>query len=257
MGRIATVCGAAGVLVLLAGCTAGVDGAGPPAPTPDSSHVDTATDRSTPTAPIGTIGSGTFTSDDGVTGTVRFDSDGQLLTLSLHDLVLPRQTQVEAMAAVQPVPAGQTCFDSGPRMNFGPAGAGTSAQDGQELRFVGGDPTAIDQVILTTPYGLAVDGDCLATIVASADIEWTFAPLRPNLRATDSGETGGARGIVETRDGASVAYVVAPGDLIEEVAARLGITVDDIGYLNTVRLPEPQQAVLHDGERLNLLVADR
>ena len=249
--------GLAGVLVLLAGCAAGVGVLEPTAPTPESSEADTAGDSAIASAPIGTIGTGTFTSDDGTTGTVSFDSDGGLLTLRLHDLVLPEQSQVGVVVAVQPIPAGQTCFDSGPRLTFGPAEAGTSAQEGQLLRFYGGDPTGIDQVILTTPYGLDVKGDCNATIIARADIEWTFAPLRPDLRVTDSGETGGARGTVETVDGASVAYTVAPGDLIEEVAARLGLTVSDIGYLNTVRLPEPEQATLHDGERLNLLVAER
>lgn len=241
-----------GVVVLLTGCTAG-DVTHTPAPT-----ASTGASEATPIlVPTGTIGSGTFTSDNGSTGAVRFDFDGELLTLILDDLVLPTETQVATMVAVQPIPDEQTCYDSGMRMAFGPAGAGTTALDGQDLDFFMGDPSGIDQVILTTVIDVTGDPDCLATVVARADIEWTFEPLLADLQPTDSGPTGGARGVVETVAGASVAYTVAPGDLIEEVAARLGITVDQIFYFNTDRSPAPQQHTLRDGERLNLLVDKR
>ena len=54
-----------------------------------------------------------------------------------------------------------------------------------------------------------------------------------------------------------VTYVVAPDDLIDEVASRFGITRDDVFYLNPARLPSPMSETLRVGEVLNLSVERR
>lgn len=254
-------CALGGVLLLLGACTTGGAGSAPTVVAAAVADDAEPTPSATPSAvPHGTVATGTLTSDNGTTGTVRVDFDGELLTLVIDDLVTPTQVEVNALMSVQPVPVDQTCYDSGMRLSLGP----TRADDGGvpliigDLDFFMGDPSGIDQLILTTTIvDLVGSPDCLATIVARADIDWEFSPRRSYLAPVDSGETGGAMGDVETLDGASVAYTVVPGDLIEEVAARLGITVDDLFYLNTSRVPASQQTTLRVGERLNLLVSER
>lgn len=263
MRRVAAMGGLSCVIVLLTGCAPGgaVSAAAPtssvsgePSATPSD-----ATQASVPKVPTGTIGSGTFTSDNGTTGEARFGFDGEILTLDVDDLVTPTAGVVQAMIAVHPLPADQTCFDSGFRIGFGTFEGGLGTGNSGDLSILSGDPSGIDQVILVTipaePF--TAEMNCLANVVARADIDWTFAPLRGDLDPVDSGATGGARGVAETTDGRAVAYTVAPDDLIEEVAGRFGITVDDLFYLNNSRQPNAQQRTLRTGERLNLLLADR
>lgn len=205
--------------------------------------------------PAGTIGSGTFHNENGTAGTLTFTATGDLMTLGLQGIQTPTSAVVSVMAVVDRVSDDVTCLDSGFRMEFAQVQAGDSSAD-FGIDIVSGDPSAIDQVILTTIPSVTT-GDCLAEIVARADVDWSFAPLRESLRAVDSGETGGARGEVALADGVPATYTVAPNDLIEEVAARLGLTADDLFYLNPARLPNPKQLTLREGEVFNLLVDRR
>jgi LysM repeat protein len=50
-------------------------------------------------------------------------------------------------------------------------------------------------------------------------------------------------------------YTVARNDLAEDVAARFGMTADDLFYLNPFRFPSDE--ILRVGEELNLTVAAR
>jgi hypothetical protein len=248
------------VLVAVTGCTA--ESAQTESP-PASATAATATASATATAqlplPTGTIGSGALTSDNGTTGTVHFSFDGALLTLTIDDLVTPTTDAVEAVIAVHALPTDQTCFDSGFRVPFGTFEGGKATNNAGDFSIFSGDPSGIDQVILVTipewPY--PSDTTCLATVVARADIRWAFEPLRSYLHPVDSGVTGGARGVTESIDGKLAGYTVEPNDLIDEVAARFGITVDDLFYLNNSRIPNAGQHTLSVGERLNLSLADR
>lgn len=259
--RIIAACGGLTCLaVLLTGCTAGEPvNASPPTPVVSGEAAPTTPPGATETVPIGTIGSGALTSDNGTTGVVRFGFDGKLLTLDIDDLVSPTAVTVQAMVAVHALPASQTCFDRGPRIAFGIFDGGLGTGNSGDLSIFSGDPSGIDQVILvTTPAEpFTADLDCLATVVARADIDWTFPPLRSHLAPLDSGATGGARGATEAIDGRPAAYTVAPNDLIEEVATRFGISVGDLFYLNDSRQPTAHQRTLRVGERLNLLLSNR
>ena len=188
---------------------------------------------------------------------MRFSFDGALLTLNIDDLVTPTADAVAAVIAVHALPQDQTCFDSGFRVPFGTFEGGKASNNSGDFSIFSGDPSGIDQVVLVTIPAMPFTADlaCLATVVARADIDWTFEPLRSSLSPVDSGVTGGARGVVDSIDGRPAAYTVEPNDLIDEVAARFGITVDDLYYLNDSR--SPNSHTLRVGERLNLLLADR
>lgn len=99
--------------------------------------------------------------------------------------------------------------------------------------------------------------ECLADVVGRGAIEWTFAPLRSDLAPVDRGTTGGARGETEVLEGRPVSYTVVGDDLIDEVAARFGITRDDLLYLNPTRMPSSMRETLDVGEVLNLSVDRR
>ena len=261
MRRIAAGGGLICLAVLLTGCSAGEPvRASPPTPVVSGEAAQTTPSGATQASvPIGTIGSGTLTSDNGTTGVVHFGFDGELLTLTIDDLVSPTAVTVQAMVAVHPLPASQTCFDRGPRIAFGTFDGGLGTGNSGDLRIFSGDPSGIDQVILvTTPAEpFTADLGCLATVVARADVDWTFAPLRSHLEPVDSGATGGARGAVESIDRRPASYTVAPNDLIDEVATRFGISVGDLFYLNDFRQPTAHQRTLRVGERLNLLLSNR
>lgn len=211
------------------------------------------------TVPTGTIGTGTLTSNNGTTGRVSFGFDGTVLTLHVDDLISPTAVTVDAVTATRPLPANQTCDDSGFRMDFGQFTSGSGASGWGDLSILSGDPSGIDQVILVTPSAQpdATDPDCRQTVVARADIRWTFEPVRGYLNPLDSGETPGARGTVDVIDGKPAGYTPATNEYRAEVAARFGIRVDDLTYLNDAQLMSADSQTAPAGKRLNLLVADR
>ncbi|KQP97655.1 MULTISPECIES: LysM peptidoglycan-binding domain-containing protein [unclassified Rathayibacter] len=115
------------------------------------------------------------------------------------------------------------------------------------------DPTAIDQLVLTT--STFADPDCAADVLAIADIDWSIDPQRPDLVAVDSGPRAAAQGEVSIADGQPTAYTVAPNDLVPDVAARLGLDADDLLYLNPLRGHSNEMLIV--GEELNLTLAGR
>ncbi|MDY7542665.1 MULTISPECIES: hypothetical protein [unclassified Cryobacterium] len=188
-----------------------------------------------------------------------FDFDGTVLTLHIDDLISPTAVTVDALTAIQPLPANQTCDDSGFRMDFGQFTSGSGASDWGDLSILSGDPSGIDQVLLVTSPAQpnTTDPGCLQAVVARADIRWTFDPLRGYLNPVDSGETPGARGTVDVIDGKPAGYTPATNEYRADVAARFGITVDDLTYLNDAQLMSTDSQTAPAGKRLNLLLADR
>ncbi|QAY74612.1 LysM domain-containing protein [Agromyces protaetiae] len=115
-----------------------------------------------------------------------------------------------------------------------------------------GDPSLIRELIIRdfdSPDGL---DECTAAPAAKAVLTWSYQPLRSGLRAVDSGVTGGARGDTVIEDAEVVRYVVAPDDLLVEVAARFGMTADDVRYLNPELGP-----TLRAGETISMNAAQR
>lgn len=222
-----------------------------------------ADEASDPALPDGVIGTARVTGADGaeVAG-IEIVSDGtDELEVRLIGLTPQPEQPREVLFAPDPLAAGQDCFDSGLRVAVGtpdrPDGWSGVLHTGD---FMAGDPSFLDEVVFTTTPDFAAAAqpiECGADIVARGVIEWTFSPLRADLNAVDSGVTGGARGDVEVSGDVPVTYVVAPDDLIDEVASRFGITRDDVFYLNPARLPSPMSETLRVGEVLNLSVERR
>ena len=80
--------------------------------------------------------------------------------------------------------------------------------------------------------------------------------LRPDLTVVDNGATGGAMGPVAQNSDGPATYEVVDGDVLDEIAARFGITVLDLFYLNPAR-DKGQQRLAFVGELFNLDKARR
>jgi hypothetical protein len=113
-----------------------------------------------------------------------------------------------------------------------------------------GDPSFFRTLAVISYGALAEQSTEPATAVAP--LSWSFPAPRAVL-AVDSGPTGGARGDVVSDGGEPVSYTVASNDLLAEVAARFGISVSDLLWLNPPR--GKHQALA--GEVLNLSAAER
>ncbi|WP_448808702.1 hypothetical protein [Agromyces bauzanensis] len=252
-----------GLLIVGAtGCASDRDQAGDTTVAETRATASVADETSDPVLPDGVIGTARVTGMDGAQlALVEVISDGSdELEVRVTGLTPEPGQPREVLFAPEPLADGQRCYDAGLRVSVGspdrPDGwAGVLHTGG----FIVGDPSFLDEIVFTTAPNLATAAqpiECAADVVARGAIEWTFPPLRGDISVADDGATGGARGDVEIAQGRPVAYSVAPDDLIDEVAARFGITRDDLFYLNPTRLPSPMSETLQVGELLNLS-ADR
>lgn len=258
-GRVAAI-GLVGIsaVVVLTGCGSAVS-----ASSGDSGSSSGATGTAAPSASAsptlsGEIGVATFSGSDGTAGTIRVTAGSGDFALTSDDLLSPTvagtsSNSISVVGALDPIDPTSTCFDTGIRLSFGGATPGTPYKALWSLSSFDGDPTLIDQLVLTsTPEP---GSECLAPVLAIADIDWSIEPLRSGLVALDSGPRPAATGDVTESDGAPGSYTVAPDDLIDDVAARFGMTADDLRYLNPLRARAGD--LLRIDEELNLTVAGR
>ncbi|PPF14648.1 hypothetical protein C5C56_16290 [Rathayibacter sp. AY1D1] len=216
------------------------------------------TDSSSDAALTGDLGVATFTGSNGTAGTIRLSAADGRLALASDELEIPAATTsssgfVAVMAALSPVDATTTCFDVDFPMRLADGESGKPYKAWRNLAEFRGDPTAIDQLVITTkPQN---DSDCSMKIIAVADVQWSVKPQRSDLVAKDAGPRAAARGETTSTDGTPTSYTVARNDLAEDVAARFGMTADDLFYLNPFRFPSDE--ILRVGEKLNLAVATR
>lgn len=224
-------------------------------PQPTATTQPTATAQPTVEArpiPQGVVGSGTFHPADGsTTGTVDIVVTGELAKLVLRDL----KSTHKRLGVRAPFRHPQTgpCAD-GAGFAFADIVAGTPTDPLiLDLSLGRGDPTFIREVALTTFMPADDSNECINKVVARAPLRWTFRPLRPYLATlVDDGTRGGARGkVMVDASGRTVAYSVAPNDLLPEVAGRFGITPDDVFYLNPARAAG-EDPILQVDEVLNL-----
>lgn len=73
---------------------------------------------------------------------------------------------------------------------------------------------------------------CDPATMGIARLHWTRAKALTGLRAIDAGPRAAARGRVTTRGGRPYSYRVADDDQLDSVAARFGLTGDELLYLN-------------------------
>ena len=151
------------------------------------------------------------------------------------------------------VPPGEKCAP--PVM--GVSHSNLSPGDHHAFPFTRADPSFLETVIITTFDLEGAESGCYDPILASTILTWTLPDMRPGLVLVDSGKTGGANGDVTLLDGTPLAYTVAADDLAVEVAARFGITVEDLFYLNPTRRLTLADPGIEIGEVLNLSKAHR
>jgi hypothetical protein len=252
--------GAAAAIISVA-CTGCVSGAAESADRVAASEVTTSP-ASTPTpsaAPVisegDVVATGEFTSpDDSFSGRVSVvSSGGGDFVLAYEDVMTTRSGVLATSLTTQPYDSVSYCAGGSVAMSFGDADLTTQpVLDFWAGDVMGQDPGFLDDVLVTqgsTP-------ECGYTVVAVAPLTWTLPVMRPDIQPDDSGVTGGANGTAESVDGELVRYTVVADDMITEVAARFGISVDDLHYLNPFRTSEAENALI-DGETLNLSLAQR
>lgn len=233
------------VALVLAGCTAA------PSPSPEPTPSATPAAATFPDLPVGTVvATGQFAGS--TTGTVELVvTDNSMFDVRLTDFTTDVEAPYSLLLSPYPLTEDRTCldlfaFDLGdPTLNGpGPYPLG----DFQEWFF---DPSFLDGAILGKYIEAdAQANDCLRTVVATAPFTWDFPDLRPGLAVSDSGPAPHAMGEVTVQGGSPTSYVVAPDDILSEIALRFGVSIDDLNYLNPARPAPGSDAVA--GEVLNL-----
>jgi LysM repeat protein len=91
-------------------------------------------------------------------------------------------------------------------------------------------------------------------VLAVSSVQWSIPVRQSNVHPVDGGTRSYASGSVTatTASGAPKRYVVAPGDLMADVAQRFGISVEDLIWLNAHLEVFGDQQYLYAGTTLNL-----
>ena len=214
-------------VLLLAGCTAAPEAEVVPSATP--------TEAALPQPPVGLVATGVL---DGAP--FRIDWDGSTFWLSGLDTVPATDGSLIGVSTVMPVVGD--CLGGYARTFAPPFGQAFDIGSAPRVR----DATFFVSVSTLGPY----TGSCYGQpVLSTASIDWTMTPLYPDLAVSDSGETGGAKGVVTLEGDVPVSYTVNQGDVLEEIAARLGLTTDQLVWLNP-RRPDP--TTVYKDETLNL-----
>ncbi len=223
---------AVAVSVLLTGCVA-VPGNEPSAAA-RAGVVATPTPQPWPALPRGVLATGTF--EGGAEGDVEIRNQGDdMLTLHIDGFRIAFERFSGIGALSYPTYPSAECGSRHLRWEFGYESLESVSETYESavpLSGFSGDPSVIRELIIRDQDAPSWDDECAAPPAAKAVLNWTYEPLRASLVPDDSGVTGGAEGEATSVDGEIVTYTVAPNDLIEEVAARFGMTADDIEYLN-------------------------
>lgn len=226
-------------------------------PAPEQSSIVDA--PSAATGLTGVIGTGEFVSGDGTAiGRVEIEANGPTADFSLTDLNLGGTYENVSPRLILGSSVGNRCADGVAfAFAFGDF-TGTSNTFTAPADWVSGDWTAVAQVLITTA-GMPDDNDgCSNRILARATIAWAIgSPLAYLSDVADRGTASGARGDVVTESNGRRVYVVAANDQIDDVAARFGLTRDELFALNPGRIPSPRDEMLYIDEKLNLDLAFR
>jgi hypothetical protein len=205
--------------------------------------------------PVGVVATGEFTSLDGVTaGSVVGSYDGDSFTFDFPDFATGEYPQV-LLAFADAELGPDDCLDD--RYQYAMAYA--VGQDALHSPVFGpteygGDPSFFSTVaVLEYPEGPAEDGVCWQRTLAIATLTWTMPDLHPALVVADTGEGSGASGEVTTdSSGAPLTYLTASGDTWAAIAARFGISAEELLYLNPGRPIAYDPASAYAEELLNL-----
>lgn len=207
------------------------------------------------------VATGRLTSVDGLTTgdvTVRADGNRQF-EYGITGLTTPVTDTVSINFSTQPFTEQAYCaggFTILAKEQFDLAAESTvSDTDRYDLMLVG--PDYLDTLLLTSSSGDTPKTGCFYPVIASAPLIWTLPDPRPDIVVVDGGATGGAMGPVAQADGEPATYEVVADDQLPEIAARFGITLQDLHYLNPARSPSPLDPVAYVGELFNLSKSGR
>jgi len=141
--------------------------------------------------------------------------------------------------------------------------AGESNGQSSQSYFLSGDdqltwgnPSFFTDLAITQ-QSTPASTSCPVRIVGIAPLKWTIGDTRPEIQVADHGSRPGAEGSVESASGRPTAYTVAANDNLTAIAARFGVSISDLFYLNPAREPNPQSLYARAGEVLNLSKSNR
>ncbi|MET0954965.1 MAG: LysM domain-containing protein [Cryobacterium sp.] len=262
--------GTAGVvlsLLLVAGCTVVTPSVGTTeTPTVDPAAIDVTSDL-----PVGgwpdlrtvadgtVIATGSFTGSgdttaDTVSGSIEIATEMNRLTVTVRDLDLgPSIGPVEGAI----LELNARADDSTPgefRVAHSQLGAGKAdvvAATSQvfEIEYGGELVTSDPSWMRTALIWQQADGLPYGRVLATASLAWALPDMRPDLAVLDTGTAPHARGeVIYDSAGDPSGYVVASGDLLDDIAVRFDVEVWDLAWLNPMR----GYASAQTGETLNL-----
>jgi hypothetical protein len=229
--------------VLLVGCTSAPstqDDLATAAPTEEAVNVPVV-------IPDGIVASGELVRPDGsVFGTAELEKSDDGLIFHLPDLApLGDPAQLIIALADGPVTM-ETCAED----NIWAVGITGDWPMARALQVEGGDDPSFYRHLLVVPYGTG-EG-CAQPILALATLDWDVPQTRPWIEVADSGPVTGAQGGVLVESGRPLVYRTAAGDAWDAIAARFGLTPDDLAYLNPIRLGNAEPGVAYADQLLNL-----
>jgi hypothetical protein len=176
--------------------------------------------------------------------------------------------QYSGFTSTVPVPVSTTLIDIPPRVGDGLTwhGVGDHQLGGPTTAAAPASSASLGSVgqpsYLTTlvTYSSVTSGDGVPIelgpnkVLAVNTIRWSIPVRQSNVHPSDGGTRTYAAGTVtaKTASGAPKKYLVAPGDITSVVAARFGISVADLIWLNANLEVFGAQQYLYEGTTLNL-----
>jgi hypothetical protein len=258
--RIPVLVLAVGVLVALAGCSAGS-----PTSTPT---VHAASAKAAP-VPDGVVGTGALTSWNGkTTGSLQVLAKGGSFTFVLSHFSTDVPGQNIFALADSPVKMSQCAENNVWQLGLDDQGNAPKPTMTFGLPNVVGafaDPSFFATFLFIQSSHGPVDANgqlpkirgCQQAIAALTTINWTMKSIYPHLAVRDRGAATGARGTTTNLDGTLSTYTTARLDTWENIAHRFGLTPAELLYLNPIRHPENEPAIAYEDQVLNLSPANR
>ncbi|MGO3886629.1 MAG: hypothetical protein ACTJHU_10065 [Mycetocola sp.] len=210
----------------------------------------------------GVIGAGTLTTPEGVSlGQVEIHNNNGVFTLEVDGFSSPDFDVVSFSLAPRVSDPSDRCPDQNYSLNLtGEIPAEESGSYDATVGLLGGEPRNWGSVVVNASINDVPDYDtytCGYPIVAVAPVTWTSEPTRPWLMTlADGGPASGATGAVELDGaGAPLSYTVAANDSVGAVTKRLGVSAEDLRFLNSTSEVNLFDTDLYVGDVLNLRYA--
>ena len=176
--------------------------------------------------------------------------------------------QYSGFTSTVPVPISVTLLTAAPRVGDGLSyhgigdhqlgGPTTTAAPGSSVALNSAGPPSYLGTLVTYSSAPSTDGVPVELgpnkVLAVTAVHWAIPLRQTNVHPVDGGTREYASGTVtaKTASGAPRRYLVASGDITSVVAARFGISVADLIWLNAHLEVFGDQQYLYEGTTLNL-----